>query len=163
MLPWYSRNDFMKQSFTRSLTSRRSGFTLVELLGVLVIIGILIFMSVANVANQKQDTEDRTMIINVKALQAAMSALYNKAGADPIVNSATNEDWTTAQANADYASIYNSLTPYMAYPPPTLTGAAGYLFQGYTITFPTTIDNKTGIILMRGTTVVMDATGAEYP
>ncbi len=96
------------------------GFTLVEVLASVTIIGILIFMAIPSITSVRRDTEENMAISRAEALNMAISSYIQAYGLQTAKTA-----WaatTGADADAKDANRYtNFLTPYMAYAPSSLT------------------------------------------
>ncbi|KKM09443.1 hypothetical protein SY88_18795 [Clostridiales bacterium PH28_bin88] len=78
------------------------GFTLLELLAVIALIGILAGLIVPRIATSQSDAKSKTVEANVQMLQAAVERYYFEKGSYP---TGSGEDWI------DDLSSYISTTP----------------------------------------------------
>jgi len=115
----------MKMNFSlpRKLTS---GFSLVEVLASVTIIGIIIFLAIPNIVQMRTDAEANVARARAEALNMALASYVQALGPQ-----AANADWP---GSADTNGIYNRLKVYIAFP---ATSLATYMPQGYGVTnFP---------------------------
>ncbi|MEN3940851.1 type II secretion system protein [Prosthecobacter sp. SYSU 5D2] len=99
------------------------GFSLVEMMACVSIIGIIAFMAIPSITRMRSDGERNLAITRAEALNLAQSTFIQVKGrteAAALWNSANNE------------ARYNMLRDYMSYAEPSLTQ---YLPSGYTLTF----------------------------
>lgn len=115
----------LKRLSSRSL--RRAGFSLVELLIVIVILGIVVFLAIPNIVQVRRDSEDNLARSRAEALNVAAAAFYQARG----VQSAAAA-W---QAAGSDEARYALLAPYLAFAPASL---ASYMPAGYTAEFSAT-------------------------
>jgi prepilin-type N-terminal cleavage/methylation domain-containing protein len=97
------------------------GFSFVEVLAAIAIIGIITFLAIPNLVRIKQDGEDSLAIARAEALNLAMASYVQARGTDATWNA---------------ANPYPTLRNYLAYSPAALTN---YMPSGYTVTFPASI------------------------
>jgi prepilin-type N-terminal cleavage/methylation domain-containing protein len=101
----------------------RAGFSLVEILIVLVILGIIVFLAIPNVVQVRRDSEDNLARSRAEALNVAAASYFQAVG----VQAATSA-WQSAGDEARYTL----LSPYLAFAPDTL---AAYMPAGYSASF----------------------------
>jgi len=104
---------------------RTNGFSLVEVLAAIAIIGVITFMAIPNIVQIKQDSEDDLARSRAEALNTAIASYVQNRG----WSTATNEWASAASANARYGLIQ----PYLAFSETNLTS---YMPSGYSVTFP---------------------------
>jgi prepilin-type N-terminal cleavage/methylation domain-containing protein len=122
-------------------TSRhhRSGFSLVEVLAAVAIIGIIVFIAIPNVIQSRRDAEEQFAISRAQALNIAVSQYVQAKG-----RGNAGVIWAGKNNGERYAEI----KPYLAYSPDALSGYTPY---GYTFNFPGTPDGRVGITRANGT------------
>lgn len=92
----------MKQSAQHRLPAGRQGFTLMELLVVISIIGILISVSVVSYVTAQQKARDTRRIQDIKAIQGAWEEYY----ADNSSNYPTTCDFSLAPVDGKMSGTY---------------------------------------------------------
>jgi prepilin-type N-terminal cleavage/methylation domain-containing protein len=129
-------------SFTRRARGSRLlicvlGFTLVEVLASVTIIGILIFMAIPSITSVRRDTEENMAIARAEALNMAISSYIQAYGLQTAKTAwaATTGADTAAKDATRYTSF---LTPYMAYAPASLTAL---MPADYLVTLPQDLAN----------------------
>src|SRR6056297_1236302 len=104
--------------------SSRCGFSLVEVLAAVGIIGIIAFLAIPNIVAIKQDSERNLAVSRAEAINMAIVSYIQSNGKDNVATS-----WSTANNQSRYAA----LIPYLSFAPATITEFAP---AGYTITLP---------------------------
>jgi prepilin-type N-terminal cleavage/methylation domain-containing protein len=117
----------------------RAGFSLVEVLAAITIIGIITFLAVPNIVRVKQDGEENLARARAETLNMAMAAYVQALG----TNTAQINWAAAANDNAKYLLI----RPYIAFSETTLT-----LFTpgGYTNDLPSSISPLTTKVILVG-------------
>lgn len=105
---------------------RDRGFSLVEVLAAIAIIGIVTFLAIPNLIQIKEDGEDRLARSRAEALNMAIASYIQANG--------KSAPWT----GTSDAKYQNYLRGYLAFAP---TNLAGYTPGGYGFNFPGTISN----------------------
>lgn len=107
---------------------RHTGFSLVEVLAAVAIIGIITFLALPNIVQIKHDSEDHLAIARAEALNLSMASYVQAQGL-----TGASVGWSGA---ADSAARYQLLAPYLAYAPTNITE---YMPSGYSVTLTNTI------------------------
>lgn len=113
---------------TTRASSKRRGFSLVEMMACVSIIGIVAFLAIPSVTRMRADSERNLAISRAEALNLAQATLIQVRG-----RTQAGLDWTGAVSNE---AKYNLLRPYLSYAENTLSL---YMPSGYTVTFPASI------------------------
>ena len=129
-------------STARTKSPLRAGFSLVEMLAAVAIIGVVTFLAIPNLVRMRGDAERNVAIARAEAINMAMATLIQ-------VQGRTTASTAWAGAGTDQAK-YALLTPYLAYAETNLTD---YVPGGYTITF-NTLDPLKKVTLSVGSTVI---------
>lgn len=104
-------------------TLRILAFSLVEVLVVVVILGIVLFLAVPNIVQVRQDSEDNLARSRAEALNVAVAAYFQAAGAQ-----AAATTWAAATPEQRYLLV----APYLAFAPSSLSS---YMPAGYSAAF----------------------------
>ena len=118
----------MKKSINLRQTN---GFSLIEVLAAVAIIGIITFLALPNIVTLKQDAEIDLAIARAEAVNMAIAA-YVQANGQP--TAVTN--WSTATADQKWTMV----SPFLAFAPPDL---ASFMPAGYSLTLPTSVNPLT--------------------
>ena len=111
------------------MNSRRlPGFSLVEVLAAVALIGIITFLALPNIVRIKQDSEESLAIARAEAINLSMASYLQAHG-----QTSAAAGWAAA-ASAD--SRYALLAPYLAFAPAALSD---YMPSGYDVTLPSTL------------------------
>ncbi len=129
-------NDMKPFRLFRSESRRRWGFSLVEMMACVSIIGIIAFLAIPSITRMRNDAEKNLAIGRAEALNMAQATLIQVRG-----RTQAGIDWTAASGND---AKYTLLRPYLSYSETTLTA---FLPAGYTITFPSSINTMNKIAL----------------
>jgi len=105
------------------IRDRQSGFSLIELLVVLVILGVVMFLAIPNIVQVRSDSEDNLARSRAEALNVAAAAYFQAVGTQ-----AASSAWSAAGNSARYALV----SPYLAFAPASLSS---YMPSGYSVTF----------------------------
>ena len=106
----------------------RTGFSIVEMMACVSIIGIIAFLAIPSVARMRSDSEKNLAIARAESLNLAQASFIQVRG-----RSQAAADWTAATTST---AKYNLLLPYLSYAETTLTA---FMPSGYSVTFPTSI------------------------
>ncbi len=107
---------------------RFAGFSLVEVLAAVAIIGIITFLAIPNIVRIKEESERSLAISRAEALNLGMASFLQANGQTVAVTL-----WATAEDNqARYAIV----APFLAFAPSTVIA---YMPAGFTATLPSTL------------------------
>ncbi len=109
------------------------GFSLVEMITAVGIIGILLFLAIPNIVRVREDSELSLAIARAESLNMAMASFMQARG-----RQTAQSDWS-----GNDAAKYTLVQPYLQYAP---TSLANFL-PGYTIGFPGTLGNQQKVSL----------------
>ncbi len=106
-----------------------AGFSLVEVLAAVGIIGIIAFLAIPNIVAIKEDSERQLAITRAEGINMAVAAYIQANGREAVA-----ADWSVLTA----AQRYSAIRPYLSFAPTSLTD-----FQpaGYEIIPPTDLNN----------------------
>lgn len=107
---------------------RLFGFSLIEVLAAVAIIGIITFLAIPNIIRIRQESEQSLAESRVEALNLGMASLVQAHGP-----TAAADLWSGAANNQ---ARYDLVRPYLAFAPATI---ASYLPSGYSATLPETL------------------------
>ena len=120
----------------------QQGFSLVEMLAAVAIIGIISFLAIPNLVRMRSDSERNLAIARCEALNMAMATYIQVVGRTQAIS-----NFNAASADQDK---YALLSPYLAYAETELTD---FMPNGYAVTF-NTIDPLVKVTLSSsGTTI----------
>ncbi len=108
----------------------RTGFSLVEMMASVAIIGIIAFLAIPSISKMREDSEKNLAIARAESLNVAQATMVQVKG-----RTQADLDWRSAGSND---AKYTLLQPYLSYAETTL---ATYLPSGYTATFNTAIND----------------------
>ncbi|MBX7209733.1 MAG: prepilin-type N-terminal cleavage/methylation domain-containing protein [Verrucomicrobiaceae bacterium] len=115
---------------SHAAASRWGGFSFVEMLASVAIIGIIAFLAIPSISKMREDSEKNLAISRAEALNMAQSTMVQVKG-----RTQADLDWRNAATND---AKYVLLQPYLSYAESTL---AAYLPSGYTVTFNAAIND----------------------
>ncbi len=121
------------------LSHRRAGFSLVEVLAAVAIIGILVFIAIPNVIQSRRDAEEQFAIGRAEALNSSMSNFIQSNG---------RANAGSAWAGKNNSERYALIRGYLAYAPNTI---GDYQPSGYAFNMPATPDARVVITRENGT------------
>ncbi|MEM6910515.1 MAG: prepilin-type N-terminal cleavage/methylation domain-containing protein [Verrucomicrobiota bacterium] len=125
-------------------SAHRSGFSLVEVLVAVALIGIITFLAFPNIVAVKEDSEKSLAIARAEAINMAVSSLIQSQGR---VQATTA--WAAASSDQNKYALIN---PYLAYAPTTVTE---FMPTGYTLEFPNSLAVLSKVKLWRGATEII--------
>lgn len=111
---------------------RRFGFSMVEMIACVSIIGIIAFLAIPSITRMRGDSERNLAIARAEALNLSMSTYMQVLG-----RTQASVNWTNASSTS---AKYDLLRPYLAYSESTLTA---FLPSDYSIVFPDSIVSMT--------------------
>lgn len=128
-------NDMSRTLSKRTFLLR--GFSLVEMMACVSIIGIIAFMAIPSVTRMRGDSERNLAIARAEALNLAQASYIQ-------VNGRTQAalNWSAA---ASAEAKYTLLRPYLSFSETTL---ATFMPSGYTVTFAPSITSMTKAALI---------------
>jgi len=125
---------------SRSLTG---GFSLVEMMACVSIIGIIAFMAIPSVTRMRGDSERNLAIARAESLNLAQASYIQVRG-----RTQAALDWS---ATASSEAKYTLLRPYLSFSETTL---AAFMPSGYTVTFAAAITSMTKATLTGPTGII---------
>lgn len=112
------------------IASRNKGFSLVELLVVIVVLGIVLYFAFPNIVQMRSDSEDSLARARAEMLNLAVAGYFQAVGD----RATARANW--AAAGSDEARYANLLRPYIAFPSASLS--AFMPSSDYTVVFDPT-------------------------
>lgn len=101
----------MKNTFNRKFKNNEKGFTLIEMLLVLLVISVLIILIIPNIAAQSRNVQDTGCEAQVKMVQSQIEAYTLNEGANPTTIEQLVPDYLTSEQvscqNGDSITIAN--------------------------------------------------------
>jgi len=128
------------QCLQKSRWTKRPGFSLVEILVVLAILGVVLFLAIPNIVQVRSDSEDNLARSRAEALNVAAAAYFQSVGRQTAAAA-----WTNAANNE---ARYTLVSPYLAFAPSTISS---YMPTGYSATFSAADPLRQKAALYRGT------------
>ena len=125
-------NEFLMKQTSLSKQRVFPGFSLVEMMSCVSIIGIIAFMAIPSVTRMRGDSERNLAIARAEALNLAQASLIQVRG-----RTQAALDWSGA---ASGEAKYTLLRPYLSFSETTL---AAFLPSGYSVIFPPSITTMT--------------------
>lgn len=118
----------------------RRGFSLVEVLAAVSIIGIIAFLAIPNIIAIKQDSERNLAISRAEAVNIAIVSYIQANGRSNVA-----PGWTSINDQ----QRYTLLIPYLSFAPTNLTD---FIPKGYATKLPTNLNSLTKSILIDSST-----------
>ncbi len=125
----------MEYSTDIQSADREEGFSLVEVLAAVAIIGVITFLALPNIITVRQDAEQNLAITRAEAINMATAAFIQSRGRQN-----AKIEW----ASKSVPDRYKLLAPFLAFAPENLTD---YMPEDYYLTFPSTLDSLSKIPL----------------
>ncbi len=119
------------------------GFSLVEMMACVSIIGIIAFMAIPSVTRMRGDSERNLAIARAESLNLAQASYIQVRG-----RTQAALDWAAAGSSD---AKYGLLRPYLSYAETTLTA---FMPSGYIVTFPPSITSMTKVALTSPTGII---------
>lgn len=110
------------------------GFSLVEVLAAVAIIGVVVFLAIPNIVQVKTDSEANLATARVEALNMGMASYVQAVGL-----TAAEAAWTGANNEARYDLI----RAYLAFSDENLNGDGAFMPAGYEATLPVSLSPLT--------------------
>jgi prepilin-type N-terminal cleavage/methylation domain-containing protein len=124
------------------ITQNKGGFSLVEALAAVAILGIIAFLALPNIVSIKEDSEENLAVARAEALNMAVASYIQANG-----RFAADTGWDAAGS----AQLkYDLISPYLAFAPQQI---ASYMPTGYAVSLPGDLNalSKTGLVGPAGT------------
>ena len=112
--------------------ARRRGFSLVEMMASVAIIGIIAFLAIPSISRMREDSEKNLAIARAESLNVAQATLVQVKG-----RTQADLEWRAA-GDSNHSGKYLLLLPYLSYAEATLST---YLPSGYNLQFDAAINN----------------------
>jgi prepilin-type N-terminal cleavage/methylation domain-containing protein len=132
----------MNPCVTTANSAPARGFSLVEMLAAVAIIGVISFLALPNLIKMRTDAERNLAIARCESINMSLATYIQVRGRVQAASDFAGS--STAQAK------YSLLTPYLAFSQANLTD---YMPSGYSVTF-NSIDPLQKVTLTQGTTVI---------
>lgn len=116
--------------------NRPWGFSLVEVLAAVAIIGIIAFLALPNIVAVKEDSEVHLAISRAEAANMAMVSFIQSRGRATAIT-----EWDAVSGAQEH---YALLAPYLAFAPSVL---ADYMPSGYSIEMPDSLNALSKVVL----------------
>jgi len=126
----------MEHSITLKRTRVRSGFSLVEVLAAVAIIGVITFLALPNIITVRQNAEENLAITRAEAINMAIASFIQSRGRANAVTA-----WDAASTDQQY---YTLLAPFLAFAPAL---ESKYMPDGYSITYQTSLASLSKVTL----------------
>lgn len=109
-----------------------SGFTLVELLIVVAIIGVLSSVVISSLNGARMKSRDARRVSDLKQIRIALEMYYDQNGSYPIVKWATSGITSYDSSLSRWTQLQNFLSPYISKLPadPKSSGSSGPWYTG---------------------------------
>jgi prepilin-type N-terminal cleavage/methylation domain-containing protein len=120
----------------------KDGFSLVEVLAAVAILGIMAFLALPNIVTMKTDSEENLAVARAEAINMGIASYIQASG-----RSAAATGWA---ATANDQAKYDLVTPYLAFAPSTF---GDYMPSSYSVNLPGSLAalSKSGLVGPSGT------------
>ncbi|WP_461420754.1 type II secretion system protein [Gudongella sp.] len=109
----------MIQWFNKKMNKKRKGFTLIELVVVIAILGLLAALAIPRFGNVRDDAEKATLVADARSVYTSVMMYYAENGSYPTaetdlgpnyldVNSLGITGWTWSQTSPDLVEVNNA-------------------------------------------------------
>lgn len=126
----------MNMKFELKANASRRGFSMVEMIACVAILGIISFLAIPSLTRMRGESERNLAIARAEALNMGMSTYLQVVGRSQAATNWGTANPSTTENNRRYALIQ----PYVAYSETSLTL---FLPQGYTANLPKSITAMT--------------------
>lgn len=127
------------------ISRRPFGFTLVEVLASVTIIGILVFLAIPSITSVRRDAEENVAIARAEALNISISSYIDAYGLQKAKTDWAAATGTGAPAKDNYRYV-NFLAPYISYAP---TSLSNFIPAGYSVALPQDLANLDKVTLRK--------------
>ncbi len=122
----------------------RRGFTLIEVLAAITIIGIMVFLAIPNITAVRRDAEENMAVTKASMLNVALSSYIQSVGiAEAKVQFLGIANGTSSDKNG---MRYDKIKGYLTY---STANLSGFMPSGYTATLPDVLDPLTKTVVKR--------------
>ncbi|MGI9242929.1 MAG: type II secretion system protein [Verrucomicrobiales bacterium] len=138
----------MRNTNSASIQKKDRGFSLVEVLASVSIIGVITFLALPNIMTVRRGAEENLAITRAEAINMATAAFIQSRGR-------ANAEGLWFAASTD-EQRYSLLAPFLAFAPASV---ADFMPSDYHLTYPATLSSLTKIPLRYDTDLSNTSTG----